>query len=303
MGLLDAFKKGLNKTSEFFSKNFTRIAASSGRFDDDMLDELEEILVMADCGVEASSSIIDYVKSEIKRTGLDSKEEVLGYVKTKMLEILGEKTVLELEPNKLNIIVMIGVNGTGKTTTCGKLALNWKNQGKKVILAAADTFRAAAVEQLKAWGVSTDTTVISQDAGSDPAAVCYDAVHAAISRKADVLIVDTAGRLHNKANLMNELTKIYRVINRESPDANVKSLLIIDATTGQNAILQAQAFGEAVNLDYVGITKLDGSSKGGVAIALKAATDKPIVLAGLGESAEDLVDFDPEYFVDSLINI
>ncbi len=301
MGLLDAFKKGLNKTSEFFSKNFTKIAASSGKFDDDMLDELEELLVMADCGVEASSRIIDFVKSEIKRTGLDSKEDVLGYVKTQMLEILGEKQTIELEQGKLNILIMIGVNGTGKTTTCGKLALNWKKEGKKVILAAADTFRAAAVEQLKAWGESTETTVISQEAGSDPAAVCYDAVHAALSRKADVLIIDTAGRLHNKTNLMNELSKIYRVINREAPDANIKSLLIIDATTGQNAIMQAQAFGEAVDFDYIGITKLDGSSKGGVAVALRSIVDKPVVLAGLGEAAEDLVDFDPEYFVDSLI--
>lgn len=301
MGLFDSFKRGLNKTSEFFSKGFTRIAASSGKFDEDMLDELEELLVMADCGVDASSKIIDHVKSEIKRTGMDTKDDVLGYVKNEMLNILGEKTVIDLEPDKLNIIIMVGVNGTGKTTTCGKLALNWKNQGKKVILAAADTFRAAAVEQLKAWGESTDTTVISQDAGSDPAAVCYDAVHAAIARKANVLIIDTAGRLHNKTNLMNELTKIYRVINREAPDANVKSLLIIDATTGQNAILQAQAFGEAVSLDYIGITKLDGSSKGGVAIALRSNIKSPIVLAGLGEGAEDLVDFDPELFVNSLI--
>lgn len=301
MGLFDSFKRGLTKTSEFFSKGFTRIAASSGKFDDDMLDELEELLVMADCGVDAASKIIDHVKAEIKRTGVDSKDAVLGYVKSEMLDILGEKTILELDPNKLNIIVMVGVNGTGKTTTCGKLALNWKKQGKKVILAAADTFRAAAVEQLKAWGESTDTTVISQEAGSDPAAVCYDAVHAALARKANVLIIDTAGRLHNKANLMNELTKIYRVVNREAPEANVKSLLIIDATTGQNAILQAQAFGEAVNLDYIGITKLDGSSKGGVAIALRSNVKSPIILAGLGESAEDLVDFDPELFVNSLI--
>ncbi|MCQ2534483.1 MAG: signal recognition particle-docking protein FtsY [Clostridia bacterium] len=301
MGLFDSFKRGLNKTSEFFSKGFTRIAASSGKFDEDMLDELEELLVMADCGVDASSKIIDHVKAEIKRTGMDSKESVLGYVKSEMLGILGEKTTIELEPDKLNIIIMVGVNGTGKTTTCGKLALNWKKQGKKVILAAADTFRAAAVEQLKAWGESTDTTVISQEAGSDPAAVCYDAVHAAIARKANVLIIDTAGRLHNKTNLMNELTKIYRVINREAPDANVKSLLIIDATTGQNAILQAQAFGEAVSLDYIGITKLDGSSKGGVAVALRSNINSPIVLAGLGEAAEDLVDFDPELFVNSLI--
>ena len=236
-----------------------------------------------------------------KKSGDDSKEAVYGSVKSKMLDILGDKQTYEPIPGKLNILLMIGVNGTGKTTTSGKLALRYKKQGKKVILAAADTFRAAAVEQLKAWGERTDTTVISQGSdGADPAAVVYDAVHAAIARKADVLIIDTAGRLHNKKNLMDELSKIRRIVVREAPDASLKSMLIIDATTGQNAVLQAEAFSEACELDYIGITKLDGSAKGGVAIAVAYNTGKPVVLAGLGEGEEDLVDFDPEIFVDSL---
>lgn len=301
MGVFDIFKKGLDKTRSFFSEGITKIAAGAGKFDDAMLDEFEELLVRADCGVEASVDIIDHVKQEIKRTGDDSKDAVISTVETRMLEILGGQTKLAIEPNKLNIILMVGVNGTGKTTTAGKLCKRFKSEGKKVIMAAADTFRAAAIDQLKEWGARTDTTVIAHENGSDPAAVCFDAIHAALSRKADVLIIDTAGRLQNKKNLMDELAKINRLISREAPDANVKSLLIIDATTGQNGVIQAQSFGDTVKLDYIGITKLDGSAKGGVAIAVAFSTHKPIVLAGLGESAEDLVDFDPEHFVKSLI--
>ena len=302
MGLLDVFKQGLASTRNFFAGGFTKIAASTGHFDEDMLDDLEELMIRADCGVPASDDILGMVKENIKKTGDDSRDAVLGSVRTRMTEILGEKTPLELVPGKLNIILMIGVNGTGKTTTAGKLALRWKNEGKKVILGAADTFRAAAVDQLKAWGERTDTTVISQGSdGADPAAVVYDSVHASLSRKADVLIVDTAGRLHNKKNLMDELAKIRRIISREAPEAEVKSLLIIDATTGQNAVIQAESFGEVTGIDYIGITKLDGSAKGGVAVAVAYQSGKPIVLAGLGEGAEDLVDFDPEVFVDSLL--
>ena len=195
MGIFERFKEGLANTRNFFSSGFTRLAAGSGHFDEDMLDELEELLVRADCGFQASEEIIDQVKADIKKTGDDSKEAVYASVKRKMLDILGTKQVYEPEQGRLNILLMIGVNGTGKTTTSGKLALRYKKQGKKVILAAADTFRAAAVEQLKAWGERTDTTVISQGSdGADPAAVVFDAVHAATARKADVLIIDTAGR-------------------------------------------------------------------------------------------------------------
>ena len=302
MGLADLFKKGLEKTRSFFAGSFTKLAASSGHFDEDMLDELEELLIRADCGVQASDDIMDRVKANIRKTGDDSQEAVLDSVKERMLEILGEPQKIEIEPGKLNIILMIGVNGTGKTTTSGKLAARYKKEGKRVLMAACDTFRAAAVGQLKTWGERTGTAVIAQEQeGADPASVVFDAIHAAQARNTDVLLVDTAGRLHNKKNLMDELAKIRRVIGREAPDAVIKSLLIIDATTGQNAVIQAEGFGEVTGLDYVGITKLDGSAKGGVAIAVAYQSGKPIVLAGLGESVEDLADFDPELFVDSLI--
>lgn len=302
MGLFDAFKRGLDKTRKFFGGGFTKIAAMTGHFDEDQLDELEELMVRADCGVEASMDIIDRVKADIRQTGDNSQEAVLGTVKNRMKEILGPKTAYEIEDGKLNILLLVGVNGTGKTTTAGKLAARYKAEGKKVIIAAADTFRAAAVEQIKVWGERTGTTVISQGAdGSDPAAVVYDSVHAALARKADILIVDTAGRLHNKKNLMDELAKIKRIIAREAPDSVVKSMLIIDATTGQNGVLQANSFSEVVDLDYLGVTKLDGSAKGGVIIAVAYNCKAPVVLAGLGEGIEDLVDFDPDIFVDSLL--
>ncbi len=301
MGLFDIFKRGLAKTRNFVAEGITKISASMGHFDEDMLDDLEALLVQADCGVGASLAIMDEVRDSIKKTGDDSKEAVINIVSKKMLSILGEKKTLNIEENNLNIILMVGVNGTGKTTTAGKLCLRYKQMGKKVMLAAADTFRAAAIEQLTAWGEMTDTHVISHEEGSDPAAVCYDAVHSAIAKRADVLIIDTAGRLHNKQNLMDELSKICRVIEREAPSANTQALLIIDATTGQNAVIQAEVFSKAVKLSGIGITKLDGSAKGGVAIAVAHSTKAPIFLAGLGESAEDLVDFDPEVFVKSLL--
>jgi len=301
VGLFDIFKRGLAKTRNFVAEGITKISASMGHFDEDMLDDLEALMVSADCGVGASLAIMDEVRESIKKTGDDSKQHVLQVVSDKMLDILGEKKTLEIEENNLNIILMVGVNGTGKTTTAGKLCLRYKNMGKKVMLAAADTFRAAAIEQLVAWGDMTDTHVISHEEGSDPASVCYDAVHSAIAKRADVLIIDTAGRLHNKQNLMDELSKICRVITREAPSANTQALLIIDATTGQNAVIQAEVFSKAVKISGIGITKLDGSAKGGVAIAVAYSTKAPIFLAGLGESVEDLVDFDPEVFVKSLI--
>jgi len=302
MGLFESFKKGLTKTRDFWAAEWVKTTASHGKFDQDMLDDLEEIMVRADCGVQASEDVIDYIKEYIKKTGDDSNDGVMKAVKTRIVEILGEKQTIDIQPGKLNIILMVGVNGTGKTTTAGKLALKYKSEGKKVIMAAADTFRAAAVEQLKEWGRRTETAVIAHEEGSDPASVVFDAVAAAKARNCDVLIVDTAGRLHNKKNLMDELAKINRIIDREAPVANKMSLLIIDATTGQNAVLQTEAFSEAVDLDYLGITKLDGSAKGGVAIAVSYLAKVPIVLAGLGEGVEDLMDFDPQAFADALID-
>lgn len=301
MGIFETFKNGLKKTRGFVADGFTKISAGIGKYDEEMLDELEALLVQADVGVKASLSIMDSVRLHIRQTGDDSAEAVLFTVNKCMIDILGEKKQLRIEDGSLNILLLVGVNGTGKTTTAGKLCMRYQSQGKKVMLAAADTFRAAAIEQLQAWGDKTGTPVISQTAGSDPAAVCYDAVHAAIARRTDVLIIDTAGRLHNKQNLMDELAKISKVIDREAPSARIQSLLVIDATTGQNAVIQAEVFSGAINIHGIVITKLDGSAKGGVAIAVAHKAKAPILLAGLGESVEDLVDFDPELFVNSLL--
>ncbi|MHB1483886.1 MAG: signal recognition particle-docking protein FtsY [Saccharofermentanales bacterium] len=300
MGMLDIFKKGLTKTREFVSDNINRISASLGYFDEEMLDDLETILVQADAGASCSMKLISDLRKSIKEKGDKSKDFVLSTLKEEIRSILGEQKKLELADKKLNIILLVGVNGTGKTTTAGKLCLRFKQQDKKVILAAADTFRAAAIDQLKHWGDRTQTPVIAHEEGSDPASVVFDAVHAAIARNADVLIIDTAGRLHNKQNLMDELAKIRRIITREAGDSAQESLLVIDATTGQNAINQAKEFSKVTDVTGIVITKLDSNAKGGVAIAVSYETHIPIVLAGLGEKAEDLVDFDPESFVESL---
>jgi fused signal recognition particle receptor len=301
MGIIDVFKKGLTKTRNFVTEGFAKISAKMGRFDEEMLEELETLLVQADVGVGATLTIMDAIRENIRKTGDASRENVLSILSNQMHDILGPAQNLRLEENTLNIILMVGVNGTGKTTTAGKLCKRYKSQGKKVLLAAADTFRAAAIEQLAAWGEMTNTKVISHAEGADPAAVCYDAVHAAISRRSDVLIIDTAGRLHNKQNLMDELSKIGRVIEREAPSAFCQSLLIIDATTGQNAVIQADVFSKAVKLTGIGITKLDGNAKGGVALAVAHSSHCPILLAGLGEGVDDLMDFDPDAFVSSLL--
>jgi len=301
MGIIDVFKRGLTKTRNFVTDGFAKISAKMGRFDEDMLDELETLLVQADVGVGATLSIMDAIRESIRTTGDASRENVIRILSAEMHRILGPAKKLSTEDQTLNIILMVGVNGTGKTTTAGKLCHRFKHEGKKVMLAAADTFRAAAIEQLEAWGEMTNTTVISHAEGADPAAVCYDAVHAAISRRADVLIIDTAGRLHNKQNLMDELSKISRVIEREAPSAFCQTLLIIDATTGQNAVIQADVFSKTVKLTGIGITKLDGNAKGGVALAVAYSSKCPIILAGLGESVDDLMDFDPDAFISSLL--
>lgn len=301
MGLFDVFKKGLQKTRDFVSDGFNRIAANMGVFDEDMLDELEMLLVQADIGAKSAVLLMDRIRGNIKKTGDASRASVIKVLSEGMLEILGEPGRLNFQKGQLNIILLVGVNGTGKTTTAGKLCSRYKQQGFKTIMGAADTFRAAAIDQLRVWGDRTDTPVISHDEGSDPAAVVFDAIKAAQARKADLLILDTAGRLHNKQNLMAELGKIRRIIEREAPEAKVETLLVIDATTGQNAVVQAQVFSEVAQVSGLIITKMDGNAKGGVAIAVSQETHTPLFLAGLGEGVDDLIDFDPESFVRSLL--
>jgi len=301
MGLFDSFKRGLQKTRDVFAGGFNRIAASMGFFDEDMLDDLEVLLIQADVGAANAAEMMQAIRQQIKATGDASREAVLEELRRQMLKLLGTDRRLEVQSGQLTILLMVGVNGTGKTTTAGKLCARFKQQGLKVIMGAADTFRAAAIEQLAIWGERTGTPVIAHAEGSDPAAVVFDAIQSAKARKADVLILDTAGRLHNKGNLMEELGKIRRIISREVPEARCETLLVIDATTGQNAVHQAKVFQEVANVTGLVITKLDGNAKGGVAIAVAAETRMPIYLAGLGEKVEDLTDFDSFSFVQSLL--
>jgi len=301
MGLFDRFKEGLKKTRDFMAGGFGRIAASMGYFDEDMLDDLEMLLVQADVGAAAAGSIMQDIRARIKADGDASRAAVLKHLRRILLEILGQPGLLRPQSGKLTILLMVGVNGTGKTTTAGKLCSRFQANGLKVMLGAADTFRAAAIEQLTVWGDRTKTPVIAHQEGSDPAAVVFDAIHAAKARKVDVLILDTAGRLHNKQNLMDELGKIRRIIRREAPDAQTETMLVIDATTGQNAVQQAKVFRDVADVTGLAITKLDGNAKGGVAVAVAYETQTPIVLAGLGEGLDDLMDFDPEAFVQALL--
>jgi fused signal recognition particle receptor len=301
MGLIELFHKGLKKTRDFVAAGFERIAASLGIFDEDMLDDLEALLVQADIGTAAAAFLMQDIRANVRTSHDVSREAVLESLESGLLAILGEPGRLQIQNDQLNILLLVGVNGTGKTTTAGKLCARFQAEGKKVLLGAADTFRAAAIEQLAHWGERTHTPVIAHQEGSDPAAVVFDAIHAAQARKADILILDTAGRLHNKQNLMDELGKIRRIIQREAPEAHVETLLVIDATTGQNAVSQAKVFREVSDVTGLVITKLDGNAKGGVAVAVAFEARTPIMLAGLGESLHDLIDFDPVSFVRSLL--
>ena len=301
MSIFDKFKSGLQKTRDFFSQNFTKLAGNLGRFDEDMLEELSMLMIQADVSVASTEFIINQVKDHIKATGDDQVETVIQVIRQAMAEALGPSQHLEIDPQVLNVLLMVGVNGTGKTTTTGKLAWAYRQQGYKVVMAAADTFRAAAIDQLEVWADRAEASLIKGEQGSDPASVVFNAIQAAKSRSAQILIVDTAGRLHNKKNLMDELAKIRRIIAREAGDAKVTSLLVIDATTGQNALFQAQAFNEVTDLDGLVITKLDGNAKGGIALTVAREAQLPIYFAGLGEQIDDLQEFDRDSYINSLI--
>lgn len=302
MSLFDKFKSGLSKTRQAVTEGINRVAASLGVYDEDFLDELEMILIQADAGVSVATKLTDSIRERVRIDGRVERDYVLGTLKDDMLEILETKP-FQPDFDKLNVTFVLGVNGTGKTTTAGKIAASFQRQGVKTMLAAADTFRAAAIEQLQTWGERANVPVISNTLGSDPASVVFDAMQSAKARGVRLLIIDTAGRLHNKPNLMSEMEKMHRVAAREGEavGAVIRNFLVLDATTGQNAVIQARAFNEVTSLDGLIITKLDGNAKGGIALAVVNDTGIPLVYAGLGEGIDDLAPFNAELFVDSLL--
>lgn len=297
------FKEGLAKTRDAFVGQVTDLFTRRKKIDEAFFEELEEILIGADVGVNTVMELIEDLRDEVKKRRIEQPSELQPILSEKLVGLLtdsGEPSQLKMNPNGITVILFVGVNGVGKTTTIGKLAHRFKQEGKKVLLAAGDTFRAGAIEQLQVWGERVGVEVISQQAGSDPAAVMYDAVQAAKQRGVDVLLCDTAGRLQNKANLMEELSKIYRVIQREIPSAPHETLLVLDAATGQNALQQAKLFGEKSGVSGLVLTKLDGTAKGGIVIAIRREMSLPVKFVGLGEKMDDLEPFDAEQFVHAL---
>ncbi|AIF43786.1 signal recognition particle-docking protein FtsY [Virgibacillus sp. SK37] len=296
------YKEGMKKTRSSFSGKINNLIARYRKVDEDFFEELEEILISADVGVMTVMDLIDELKMEVKRQNIHDTKEVKEIISEKLVEIYyGEADEkieeIHLEEGQLSVILVVGVNGVGKTTSIGKLAHQLKQKGKNVVLAAGDTFRAGAIEQLEVWGERAGVDVIKQNAGSDPAAVIFDGIKAAKSRNADVLICDTAGRLQNKVNLMNELSKVKRVIEREIPGAPHEVLLVLDATTGQNALNQAKTFSEATDVSGIVLTKLDGTAKGGIVLAIRNELQIPVKFVGLGEQMDDLREFDAHAFV------
>lgn len=297
--LFSKLKNSLSKTKNNFSSKIDELINYSGVYDDEFFEELEEILILSDIGIETSTEVIAKTRQKIRINNIKSKEDVKNALKDILEDILTEENSLSFQYPA--VILVVGVNGVGKTTTIAKLANLLKNQGKSVILAAGDTFRAAAVEQITIWSQRLNLDLIKNDHGADPAAVIYDALQSAKARKKDVLICDTAGRLHNKENLMRELEKINRIIEKESDYFSVYNLLVLDATSGINAINQAKSFNNATDIDGIILTKLDGTSKGGIIIPIKASLDVPIKYIGVGEKVEDLQEFNPKDFVNALL--
>ncbi|MCI3919057.1 signal recognition particle-docking protein FtsY [Paenibacillus sp. TRM 82003] len=297
------FKEGLSKTRNAFVGKVEDLFSRRQKIDEAFYEELEEILIGADVGINTVLELIDGLRAEVRKRKIEDPAELRPVLSEKLIGLLGGEDApqqLNTASEGLTIYLIVGVNGVGKTTTIGKLAHQLKSEGKSVLLAAGDTFRAAAIEQLEVWGQRAGVDVIRQGQGSDPAAVIFDAVHAAKQRGVDVLICDTAGRLQNKVNLMEELNKIFRVIRREVPEAPHEVLLVLDATTGQNALQQAKLFGEKTGVTGLVLTKLDGTAKGGIVIAIRQEMEIPVKLVGLGEKIDDLQPFDSEQFVNAL---
>jgi fused signal recognition particle receptor len=298
----EKYKEGMKKTRGAFSGKINDLLARYRKVDEDFFEELEEILITADVGVTTVMDLIEELEMEVKRQNIKETDKLKDVISEKLVEIYygeddREIETLNIQDNEMTVILVVGVNGVGKTTSIGKLAHKLKAEGKKIVLAAGDTFRAGAIEQLEEWGTRADVEVVKQSAGSDPAAVIYDGIRAAKSRQADVLICDTAGRLQNKVNLMNELEKMKRVIEREVPGAPHEVLLVLDGTTGQNALAQAKTFSKATNVTGIVLTKLDGTAKGGIVLAIRRELDIPVKYVGLGEKVEDLQEFDANVFV------
>lgn len=292
---------GLLKTQKNFTDKIDNLINNYGKIDDELLEEIEEILVMADVGMSTTMDIIEKLREELTARKITDSKDVKPVLKDVLVEMMTHEEPNLRVDNPPSIVFVIGVNGAGKTTSIGKITNLLKNDGKNVLLAAADTFRAAAIDQLKVWGDRSEVDVIAQSEGSDPAAVVYDAIHAARSRKSDVLIVDTAGRLHNKKNLMMELEKVFKVVEREYQNAEKEVLLVLDGTTGQNAIQQAKLFKEVTPISGIVLTKLDGSAKGGAVISVNHELNIPVKLIGVGEGIDDLQRFDPRAFADALL--
>ncbi|MDU7212568.1 signal recognition particle-docking protein FtsY [Clostridium sp.] len=298
--LFDKLKDGLSKTRNGLTDKINEALKLAVTIDEDLYEELEEILITSDIGMDTTMEIIEKLREKIRKEKINDTELVIPTLKSVIKEMMMEGAEEEEDKEGRRILLVIGVNGVGKTTSIGKLAAKNKAEGKKVLLAAADTFRAAAIDQLEVWSQRAGVDIIKQSEGSDPAAVVFDAVTAAKSRSADILICDTAGRLHNKKNLMNELSKINRIIDREYSEAKKETLLVLDGTTGQNAVIQAKQFMEACPIDGIILTKLDGTAKGGVVISIKQTLNIPVKYIGVGEGIEDLQEFDAEAFAEAL---
>lgn len=302
MGFFNKIKEGLLKTRDSITDGFNSVVNRFTKIDEDFFEELEEALVMSDMGVQTAVDLCGILRKKVKETGETDPEALKLMLRDAIADMLGEDEPLHLE-TKPSVILVIGVNGVGKTTTIGKLALQLKAQGKSVVLGAADTFRAAAIDQLGIWAERAGVPMVKSVEGTDPASVVFDTIASAKAHGADVIICDTAGRLHNKKNLMDELAKIYRVIGRELPDASIETLLVLDAATGQNAVNQAREFKNAADITGIVLTKLDGTAKGGIVVAIRNELGIPVKYVGVGEGIEDLLAFDASSFADGILDL